>query len=1085
MGSIIVNPVESAEVRIAAVSILPFAQPTTAELQKLAIRSWMEPSEQVASFIYSTLRSLAYSQVPELRTVGLKARSVLPLIKGERFGIQHSHNVHVSSFVEYLRTLVNNKYELVNSKESLIPHKLSMKTVYYGPSNSIKVPAIEFSAYTYGMDFLLEKYLHFFSAEEQTTSTIREQLNKISEELRLKTRELSTPFSFLFNSWGGIESTMYLDSQIVLESLEQLTSKFESGHEVELYHVGYSMLFDSTYMFVTETGFPILATSSMPLVYSLKGSLMVSPMEGKMMPRINGKFIPVLNGKLVTRFGVISPFTKEVIGSGVDMSVHSSLPVELEGKMSQGQIELSVRIPTESQRSGKKIVPFHGFVMPYTFKHNLLRVAAVSRVKEIISGIVKQPVKMEIGQSLGLSGRFVYQSNAQFVDIISYIQKIVQHTPLSIIPSAIFPSSVRMSSMALVLNPAQSQTKEFNIIVSLSTKGMMHSLSKKMITEHQISSQFSQVQTVLSQLEKANIVEITGMTKGSSGSELQKIQSIIVLGKKSSGISSPSESHLAVVEVSPINGQQSYALRYEGKIEIPQVMNRWNVERLVEESLKGGFQGELFFGKSNQMESFKFVAELEKTEELKREIRESPEFKKCMAEQQQNELLTPTCTMVRREAASLDKIHLTFKTPKSLSETYFMTLLDSVSKAFLVLGNVESELPYHGTEGLLRVEARAERTSQLATYVKVLTPTREVVLRNFRLAALGLGYVFPSTVLSTPMEVAALRMSGNYMPSTCRVEPSFIRTFDNMTVDYKINDCEHVLLLDGSKHIPVSVIAKTVESEKKIVKILSGITEVKMIPVSGSMKVMVNVEELRLPTVGQKLIKKNTEGKILVIVQHFQDGVVSVHVPEQGLKVLSNGSRIEVVAPQVLKSRTVGLCGDMNGERTADLKTPRMCVMRPRLAAITYMLNKSGSESGFERCSGISGLPSGLKQEFQRESTQCSSETIIPTPVSKLYERISILNKPTGMSHIVDKQSTKLCISKQMVKPCLSKPLSIKQKSVEFVCISQPSAMAHSLEKRALSGESLFQEISQLPTVFRKVEFEPVACKSEMSSISL
>merc|ERR1712040_28675 len=211
-----------------------------------------------------------------------------------------------------------------------------------------------------------------------------------------------------------------------------------------------------------------------------------------------------------------------------------------------------------------------------------------------------------------------------------------------------------------------------------------------------------------------------------------------------------------------------------------------------------------------------------------------------------------------------------------------------------------------------------------------------------------------------------------------------------------------------------------------------------------------------------KLIKKNVEGKIIAMVQRFQDGVVSVYVPEQGLKVLSDGSRIEIVAPQLLKSRTVGLCGDMNGEVSADLKTPGMCVMRPRLAAITYMLNKSGSESGFERCSGLSGLPSGLKQEFERESTQCSRETIIPTPVSKLYERISVLNKPTGMSHIVD-----------------------KQKSVEFVCISQPSTLARSLEKRALSGESLFQEISQLPTVFRKVEFEPVACKSEMSSISL
>merc|ERR1719462_995859 len=157
--SIIVNPVESAEVRIAAVSVLPFSQPTTA-------------------------------------------------------GLQNSHNVNFSSFIEYLRTLVNVRYELVNSKESLIPHKVSMKTVYYGPSNSMKFPIIECSTYTYGMDFLLEKYLHFFSSEELSTPTIESQLNKITEELKLKTRELSTPFTFMHGVWGGIESSLYLDSEI-------------------------------------------------------------------------------------------------------------------------------------------------------------------------------------------------------------------------------------------------------------------------------------------------------------------------------------------------------------------------------------------------------------------------------------------------------------------------------------------------------------------------------------------------------------------------------------------------------------------------------------------------------------------------------------------------------------------------------------------------------------------------------------------------------------------------------------------------------------------------------------------------------
>merc|ERR1712040_30406 len=133
----------------------------------------------------------------------------------------------------------------------------------------------------------------------------------------------------------------------------------------------------------------------------------------------------------------------------------------------------------------------------------------------------------------------------------------------------------------------------------------------------------------------------------------------------------------------------------------------------------------------------------------------------------------------------------------------------------------------------------------------------------------------------------------------------------------------------------------------------------------GLMKVMFNGEELTLPAVGEQLIKRDQASSILLIVQRFQDAVL-VHMPQHMLKVLSNGSVIEVVAPLLLKSRTIGLCGDMNGERSADLKTPPMCVLRPRLAALSFILNKSGAKAGFERCSGISA---DLKDEFVREST--------------------------------------------------------------------------------------------------------------------
>merc|ERR1712029_857558 len=285
--------------------------------------------------------------------------------------------------------------------------------------------------------------------------------------------------------------------------------------------------------------------------------------------------------------------------------VHSSIPVEIEGKMIKGEVELAVRIPTEIDHTGRLIKPVHGFVLPYTFKHNLLTVTPFShstQLRKIVSGVIRQPISIEVGQSLGLSALVHYHSDAKFVDLVSYIQKITQHTPLSILPSAILPSTVRMSSVSIELLPAQSITKEFKLIISLSTKGMMHSLSKNMITEAEIPSEFTQVKSVLAQLEKANVVEIIAMTKGATGSQLKKIKSAIVIGKKLSGASLPV--YMGAAEVTPILGE-TFGLRFEGKIELPKLMNRWSIEKILEEPLKAGVQGKLFFGKSTEMESIK------------------------------------------------------------------------------------------------------------------------------------------------------------------------------------------------------------------------------------------------------------------------------------------------------------------------------------------------------------------------------------------------------------------------------------------------------------------------------------------------
>merc|ERR1719259_366577 len=104
---------------------------------------------------------------------------------------------------------------------------------------------------------------------------------------------------------------------------------------------------------------------------------------------------------------------------------------------------------------------------------------------------------------------------------------------------------MKMSSVRIQLHPSASVAKELNLVIRLSTKGMIHSLSKKQITEAQIGSEYPQIKSVLSKLEKANIVEITGMMKGS--------------------------------------------------LTRPVLKNRWSIEKILEEPLTAAIEGKLSF----------------------------------------------------------------------------------------------------------------------------------------------------------------------------------------------------------------------------------------------------------------------------------------------------------------------------------------------------------------------------------------------------------------------------------------------------------------------------------------------------------
>merc|ERR1711874_550831 len=100
--------------------------------------------------------------------------------------------------------------------------------------------------------------------------------------------------------------------------------------------------------------------------------------------------------------------------------------------------------------------------------------------------------------------------------------------------------------------------------------------------------------------------------------------------------------------------------------------------------------------------------------------------------------------------------------------------------------------------------------------------------------------------------------------------PTHVRTFDHKMYNYELNNCFHLLFGDITQKLPVAVMARNLQRVSKEVKMLAGVAEVLMTPISATnMKIKIG-----LP--GEvKVIRHN--GLEILHVKRFEDNVYAVH----------------------------------------------------------------------------------------------------------------------------------------------------------------------------------------------------------------
>ena len=267
-----------------------------------------------------------------------------------------------------------------------------------------------------------------------------------------------------------------------------------------------------------------------------------------------------------------------------------------------------------------------------------------------------------------------------------------------------------------------------------------------------------------------------------------------------------------------------YQVLLESKVQYPKITTRWNTSKLLEEDLNMKVSGKLSYGLKDHPHDIEFRGSLKKTDDQKKEVRASEDFRQCLEQERRNVQLSQTCLRVRRQASSVDEFRLAVQFPGKASQQPITLYLEQALK-FYFFWELSKEEP---TSSVVKSDRELVMNLNLSldggsADLQVDRSDLSQLYKDIRIPKclngilpLGLRKHFASHLFQ--------KLTHDQAISSCRIENGSIQTFDQKSFRYELNDCNHLLFRDCSGKVPVAVLAKTepVAKSSKIIEIMSG-----------------------------------------------------------------------------------------------------------------------------------------------------------------------------------------------------------------------------------------------------------------------
>jgi len=457
----------------------------------------------------------------------------------------------------------------------------------------------------------------------------------------------------------------------------------------------------------------------------------------------------------------------------------------------------------------------------------------------------------------------------------------------------------------------------------------------------------------------------------------------------------------AIVDSPIMSIQHDICVKFENKYERPVWANRRELivlrKRLLSEELVVKVQSELKFGKTcNDLPHFiEMQGNLRRDQEMTEwALHKSPKAKKCIEDEKKGFTVSPVCLWVsEQQAAALNKIHLEFNYGElpAIFKNYLYQVEDYV-KTILFPNVHHDRFPVEGAAGEKKVIVDFRMTPNKEFFnLHVIKPTTRLNIENVKTTE-WIKKILPLTSTQNIFENVRDRTLRFYSEPSCTLEGKFVNTFDNVTYRFSPNvveKCQHVLTQDCSGKYPMTVLVKNINTERKVVTVLlGGKTKIEIIPQGSGLinrgilvnsdlthdfVVLVNGRKVENFPEIIRLPETHDLNKYLAKIEVMVNGGIQVISPR--IRVATDAARVVVYGSNVYRNRTCGLCGNFDGEKIAELRSPKNCPLSSgSLLVASYAFPPLHSKE-----EGLCKIDPEIKRRVELEDKDCKT-THVHTP---------------------------------------------------------------------------------------------------------